>query len=87
MGFSFIFSIIEISIGLFLFLIAVFVVSFERKGISFLWLGLFAIATGGWAFGECNLTGLFIHNPTVLYIAAFAGLLAVLPVPHCCYSF
>ncbi|WP_053956387.1 sensor histidine kinase [Inediibacterium massiliense] len=80
MGFSFIFSIIQIFIGVFLILIAVFVVSFERKGIAFFWLGLFSIATGGWTFGECNLTGLFFHNYTALYLLAFLGLFSF-PIP------
>lgn len=80
MGFSFIFSVIQIFVGIFLLLIAVFVVSFERKGIAFFWLGLFALTTGGWAFGECNLTGLFIHNYTILYLLAFSGLFT-LPIP------
>lgn len=85
MGFPFIFSIIQIFIGLFLVLIVVFVVSFERRGIAFLWLGLFSLATGGWTFGECNLTGIFIHNPTILYIAAFSGLFAF-PIPLICFG-
>lgn len=80
MGFSFVFSIIQIFMGLFLIFIAVFVTSFEKKGVSFLWLGLFALATGGWAFGESNLTALFFHNYTFLYLLAFLGLFSC-PIP------
>ncbi|WP_051280334.1 sensor histidine kinase [Anaerovorax odorimutans] len=80
LGFSFVFSLIELFIGLFLFIASLFVISFEKKGIAFFWLGFFAFATGIWAFDECNLTGLFIHNPTILYLLAFAGLFT-LPIP------
>ena len=66
MGFSFVFSIIQIFIGIFLILLAIFILFFEPKGISFFWLGLFALATGAWTFGECNLTALLFQNYTML---------------------
>lgn len=74
MGFSFVFSVVLIFGGLFLIMIALFVLGFERKGMAFAWLGLFALAVGAWTFGECNLTGLLIRNPTFLYLLAFSGM-------------
>ena len=85
LGFSFLFAVLLISSGFLMLLIAAIVLSFEREGVAFLWLGLFAISVGGWAFGECNLTGLFIKNPTLLYLAAFTGLFA-LPFPLICFG-
>ncbi|MEG0594608.1 MAG: GHKL domain-containing protein [Christensenella sp.] len=76
MGFNFMFAIILLFVGCLLALVAALVMIFEKKGISFLWLGFFAVAVGGWALGECNLTGLFIHNPTLLYLMAFSGMIS-----------
>lgn len=70
----FVFSAMQLLAGVLLMLISFFVVIFERRGIMFFWLGVFSLATGAWAFGECNLTGLIIKNPTMLYLLAFIGL-------------
>lgn len=70
----FVFSTLQLLAGVLLILIALFVVMFERQGIMFFWLGIFSLTTGAWAFGECNLTGLIIKNPTMLYLFAFMGL-------------
>ena len=70
----FVFSALQLLAGVFLIFIALFVLIFERKGIMFFWLGVFSLTTGAWAFGECNLTGLIIKNPTLLYLLAFMGL-------------
>lgn len=81
MGFSFAFAIILLFSGLLLVLIASFVITFEKKGIAFFWLGMFAVSTGCWALGENNLTGLIINNPTLLYIMAFSGMISfVIPL-------
>jgi hypothetical protein len=52
MGFSLAFSIIQIVCGILLILASIVILFFERKGISFLWLGLFSLFTGLWAFGS-----------------------------------
>lgn len=70
----FVFSALQMMAGVLLILVALFVVMFERQGIMFFWLGVFSFTTGVWAFGECNLTGLIIKNPTLLYLLAFMGL-------------
>ena len=80
MGFSFTFSIIQMLIGVFLIIISLFIISFERKGIAFFWLGVFSLTSGAWTFGESNLTALFFHNYTLLYILAFMGLFSF-PIP------
>lgn len=80
MGGPFIMSIVQILLGLLLVFIAVTIILFERRGVAFLYLGLSSLAVGIWCFGECNLTGLIIPNPTLLYLLAFAGLYTV-PIP------
>ncbi|MCI8455306.1 MAG: GHKL domain-containing protein [Lachnospiraceae bacterium] len=80
MGLSFIISLVQITLGLLLIFVALAIVLFERKGIVFLYLGLSSLAMGLWCFGECNLTGLLIPNPTLLYLFAFMGFFSV-PVP------
>ncbi len=80
MGIPFIISLLQIAIGLLLAFIALIVTPFERKGVVFLYLGLASLAVGLWCFGECNLTEILIHNPTLLYLLAFMGLYTI-PVP------
>jgi signal transduction histidine kinase len=83
LGFPFLFSALLLLSGVIILLISLFILSFERSGTAFLWLGLFTLATGCWTFGECNLTGLFIHNPTLLYLLAFTGLFTLtVPLLH-----
>lgn len=73
-GASFFFALILIGLGLLLLLIALVVTRFEKNGMAFLWLGLFAMAAGLWFFGECDVAGLLIPNPPLLYVCAFLGL-------------
>lgn len=80
MGASFIISLVQIILGLMLIFIALAIIYFERKGIVFLYLGLSSLSVGLWCFGECNLTALFIPNPTLLYLLAFMGLYTI-PIP------
>lgn len=80
MGRAFIISLVQIALGLLLIFITLVIVLFERKGIVFLYLGLSSLSVGIWCFGECNLTGLIIHNPTLLYLLAFMGLYTI-PIP------
>lgn len=80
MGSSFIISLVQIALGLLLIFIALVTVLFERKGSVLLYLGLTSLSVGVWCFGECNFTGLIIHNPTLLYLLAFMGLYTI-PIP------
>lgn len=79
MGVPFIVSLLQITLGLLLIFTAVTILFFERKGLVFLYLGLASLAVGLWCFGECNITGLIIHNATLLYLLAFIGLY-IIPV-------
>ncbi|MDD2958475.1 MAG: GHKL domain-containing protein [Lachnospiraceae bacterium] len=74
LGMPFIFSTMQLIVGILLILISIFVMIFEKKGVIFFWLGLFSLTTGVWAFGECNFSGVLFKNPTLLYLLAFIGL-------------
>lgn len=74
MGFSLFLSFTLLALGLLLFLIALVLTRFETAGAAFFWLGLFCLCVGSWVFGECNLTGVLIDAPVILYLLAFLGL-------------
>lgn len=74
MGFSLFFAVVLLSLGLLLFLAALVLTRFEATGAAFLWLGLFCVCVGCWVLGECNLTGVLIDAPALLYLLAFLGL-------------
>ncbi|MCI8442802.1 MAG: GHKL domain-containing protein [Provencibacterium sp.] len=80
MWFTLFFSIILLAVGAILWLIAFALMRFDRAGISFFWLGLFALCVGVWSFGECNLSGLCIRSPSLLYTMAFMGMFTM-PIP------
>lgn len=82
MWFTLFFAIILLALGVILWLIAFAVMRFDRAGVSFFWLGLFSLSAGFWSLGECNLSGLCIRNPPLLYVMAFMGMFA-LPIPLC----
>ena len=74
----FIFSIIQLAAGVFLAIVALMMLFFEKRVSEiFFWLGMFSLVSGLWGFGECNLTALIIKNPTLLYLFAFIGLFTV----------
>lgn len=74
MGFSLFLSFTLLALGLLLFLIALVLTRFETTGAAFFWLGLFCVCAGSWVFGECNLTGVLIDAPVILYLLAFLGM-------------
>ena len=74
----FIFSIVQLAAGVFLAIVALMMLFFEKRVSEiFFWLGMFSLVSGLWGFGECNLTALIIKNPTLLYLFAFIGLFTV----------
>lgn len=74
----FIFSIVQLAAGVFLAVVALMMLFFEKRVSEiFFWLGMFSLVSGLWGFGECNLTALIIKNPTLLYLFAFIGLFTV----------
>ncbi len=85
MGFSLLFAGVLVTMGILLWCASLAVTRFEKKGIALFWLGLFSFCCGSWVLGECNLTGLFIKNPGLLYGMAFCGLFTVgIPISRFC---
>lgn len=78
MGFSLFLAFTLLALGLLLFLVALVLTRFETTGAAFLWLGLFCVCVGSWIFGECNLTGVLIDAPVLLYLLAFLGLFTLI---------
>ncbi len=62
-----------LTMGLLLVCIGLFICTFERRGTSVIWLALVLLCAGLWGLGECDLTGLFLQNASVLYLMAFGG--------------
>ena len=45
----------------------------DKKGVSFLWLGLLSLTTGLWAFGDSVFSVVIFKNSTLLYLFSFFG--------------
>lgn len=73
-GFSFIFSLVLIFLGLVMVAVSLGFVWKIPSGASFLWLGLFSLSAGVWGLGECDLTVLLFPYPALLYAMAYLGL-------------
>ena len=73
-GMSFILSICQILFGISIIFISMCLEYSDRNMNIFLWLGFFSLTTGMWAFGENNMTGIFVKNSTFLYLISFIGL-------------
>ena len=80
MGFTFSLAVINVFIGIILIILGLFMLSFEKKSISLIWLGIFAFFTGIFSVGECNLSELFIRNESLLYVLDFCAFF-ILPIP------
>ncbi len=76
-GFTFLFSILLIFMGVVMAVVSVSFVGKIRSGTSFLWLGLFSLSAGVWSLGECDLTALLFPYPSLLYAMAYLGLFLV----------
>ncbi len=82
-GFSFIYSLILIFIGLGMILVSLTVIRKVENGLSFFWLGLFSLASGVWVFGECDFSVFLAPYPVLLYNMAYIGLFTVaIPFLH-----
>lgn len=82
-GFSFLFSLLLIFIGLVMSIVALTVMAKIAEGSSFLWLGLFALAAGIWGLGECDLSVLLLPWPTTFHFMAYLGLFTItIPFLH-----
>lgn len=76
-GFSFLFSLILIFLGMAMVLISLIFIRKLPSGLSFLWLGLFSLSAGIWILGECDLAAFFLPYPSLLYNMAYMGLFCV----------
>ena len=76
-GFSFLFSLILIFLGLSMMVIALIIVRRIPSAISFFWLGLFSLAAGIWVFGECDFASRLVPYPSLLYLLDYIGLFLV----------
>lgn len=76
-GFSFLFSLFLIFSGLIMVVIYLSLLTKSSSGKPFLWLGLFALSTGIWVLGECDLSPFFIPYPSLLYAMSYLGLFTV----------
>ena len=74
-GMPWILALAQILYGISLLFIAVCIQFLDRKGMSFLWLGLFAISSGAWALGESHFSILICKNSAALYVLSFSGFL------------
>ena len=64
---------VQIIYGFSLLLISVCTQFLNKKGVSFLWLGLLSVTTGMWAFGESEFSGFICKNSMLLYVCSFTG--------------
>ncbi len=79
-GFRFIFSLLSIGAGLIMIVAAVIIICKWHPNLSFLWLGLFALLTGTWGLGECDLAVLLFPYPSLLQVMVFLSIFLI-PIP------
>ena len=83
LGPSLVFSLVPILGGLALIFVSIYIGFIDRKGILFLWLGLFSFLTGIWIFGENNFSGFIFRQNTLLYVLSFIGMYSfIVPLIH-----
>ena len=63
----------QVIYGLSLLFISVCTQFIDKKGVSFLWLGLLSLTTGIWALGENLFSGMVFKNAVFLHLCSFAG--------------
>lgn len=73
-GSSFIMAVLLTSVSIILIAFGLIAESSGLRDSLFFWLGMFALACGCWAFGENDMTRIYVHNPTLLYFLNFGGL-------------
>lgn len=73
LGIPLVLSLAQVIYGVSLIFISVCLQLVDKKGASFLWLGLVSLMTGLWAFGENNFSGMIFKNSTILYVLSFMG--------------
>lgn len=82
-GFTLLFSLILIFLGLALILLSLLFLLKDASGSSLLWLGLFSLSVGVWDLGECELSAFLLPYPVLLYSMDYMGLfLFTIPLLH-----
>lgn len=77
-GTSFLFAVIQVTLGITLLLISCFVLFINNTGKLFIWLGSFSIATGLWYLGSNNFAITIIPSTTFLYVVSYTGFMSFL---------
>ena len=82
-GLPMILSMVQFLSGVALLLISFCVMIIDKKGVLFLWLGLFSMASGMWSFGENNLSVTIFPDSAALYLLSFIGFFTfIIPLLH-----
>lgn len=74
MGIAILFGGLLVTLEVFLILIGILVIRIPNASAPFFWLCLFAINISAWVVCECNLTSLFLENPSMLYVISYIAL-------------
>ena len=77
-GTPWIFSMMQIICGIALVMISMCVLIIDKKGVLFLWLGLFNVMSGFWIFGSNNFTVTVFRSTTFLYLLSAIGLFTMM---------
>lgn len=75
--------LVFLTLGLFLTFLGLIIRMVERKGAFFIWLGLISLNCGLWGLGECDLTGIVVHNESLLSLATFTSVFYLPISVHC----
>ena len=73
-GLTMLLSVVQVACGIAMMLISVYVGLIDRKGLLFLWLGLFSMLTGLWFFGDNKAAVAIFPQSAFLYLASYIGL-------------
>lgn len=75
-GLTMLLSVAQIACGIAMMLLSVYVGLIDRKGLLFLWLGLFSLLTELWFFGDNEAAVAIFPQSALLYLASHIGLFA-----------
>lgn len=68
-------SAVQIAGGIAMMLVSVYVGLIDRKGLLFLWLGLYSALVGFWFFGSNDAAVTLFPQAAFLYLSSFTGLI------------
>jgi len=74
-------SVVLALAGIILILMALVVISLDRSGMEFLWLGFFMLLTGVWGFSNCDMALFFVNDTNLWYLLSYLSFFTlVLPL-------